>query len=367
MIASLKHLWDSVRGNGEHTITTPPMDGVLQPNNLIEEATELASIDAPDNLVSMEDALLFSSGKHLMRLDGKTVTTIAEFQTEITALAVSAEGALAIATADGAIRLRGGAFDGKLIGGQGKPLACVTALCFADEKTVLLCQGSSKHPLPGWKRDLMERNAFGSVHRLDLASGETRVPAGGLAFPYGILPATDGGCIVSESWRSRLIRIDVRGGISPVLSDLPGYPARLTPKTGGGVWLTVFAPRNQLIEFILRETKFRERMMATIDPDLWIAPSLKAPHSFLEPLQGGGLKQLGIMKPWAPSRSFGLVVELNDAFQPTGSWHSRADGTRHGITSVVEWKDHLAAASKGGNVIVSLDCAKRASANGKMS
>jgi hypothetical protein len=362
MMASLKSLWDSVRGNGEHAITTPPMDGVLQPNNLIEEAPGLAAIHAPDNLVCTHDGLFVSSGSRLMRIEGETPTVIAEFEAEITAMAASGTGALAVATADGAIRLRGGAFDARIIGGPDKPFGCVTALCFADEKTVLFCQGSSRHPLRDWKRDLMERNALGSVHRLDLVSGETRVLAAELAFPYGILPAAGGGCIVSESWCGRLIRIDAGGGISTVLSDLPGYPARLSPKTGGGAWLAVFAPRSQLIEFILRETRFREQMMATIDPDLWIAPSLTAPKSFLEPLQGGGLKQLGVMKPWAPTRSFGLVIALNGAFQPTASWHSRADGTRHGITGVVERNDQLVAASKGGNVLVSL-----ASTNGSKS
>lgn len=359
MIRGLRNLWDGIRGNGEHAITTPPMDGVLQPNNLIEEAALLAAVEAPDNLVASGAGLLFSSGNRVMRVSDGKVEDVVTVPAAITAMAASVSGTLAIATADGTIRLRGDKGEGKVLGDDGMALGCVTALCFADETTLLVCRGSSKHTASDWKRDLMERNALGAVLRIDLESGQSAAIAENLAFPYGILPIGASGCIVSESWRSRLIRIDPRGAVSVVLSDLPGYPARLSPKTGGGAWLAVFAPRSQLMEFILREKRFREQMMATIAPDLWIAPSLTAPHSFLEPLQGGGLKQLGVMKPWAPTRSFGLVVALDAAFQPNASWHSRADGTRHGVTSVVEQDGRPVAASKGGNALIDLMPGKR--------
>ena len=51
-----------------------------------------------------------------------------------------------------------------------------------------------------------------------------------------------------------------------VLPDLPAYPARISPAADGrGAWLCLFAPRNRLTEFVLREQAFRERMMAEVD------------------------------------------------------------------------------------------------------
>ena len=143
------------------------------------------------------------------------------------------------------------------------------------------------------------------------------------------------------------------------LSDIAGYLGRLIPAAGGGAWLTVFAPRSQLVEFVLREDDYRKDMMAEIPEPLWIAPSLSAPQTFLEPLQGGGLKHLGIVKPWAPTRSYGLVLRLDQAFQPVFSMHSRADGRRHGITSCLEADGRLLATSKGGDLIVSLPTDER--------
>lgn len=353
MISPIGNFIDRIRGNGRHAITTPPMDGVLQPNNLIEEAAGLAEVAAPDNLALAAGAVFFTSAKRLWRLGAVGVERVADFAHDINAVAASPRGALAIALANGDVLIQGGMHDGLSI--ENPKLTCVTALCFAGEDTVYICQGSDRNPLSEWKRDLMERNALGSVWKLELATWALSQISGRLAFPYGILWLPDKGLVVAESWRSRLLSINASGDIRSLLDDLPGYPARVVPRRDGrGAWLSVFAPRSQLIEFVLREDGFREEMLRSIPSDLWMAPSLTAPHSFLEPLQGGGLKQLGVMKPWAPTRSFGLVISLDENFEPIASWHSRADGLRHGITSIVDRGDGVVAASKGGNTLVIL-------------
>ena len=79
-------------------------------------------------------------------------------------------------------------------------------------------------------------------------------------------------------------------------------------------------------------------MMREIAPDYWLAPSLAPRPHFLEPLQGGALRMHSRLKPWAPSRSYGLVVRLDASFRPVDSFHSRADGQRHGVTAVA-WGD----------------------------
>jgi hypothetical protein len=96
-------------------------------------------------------------------------------------------------------------------------------------------------------------------------------------------------------------------------------------------------------------------MMAEVDPDHWVSPSMKPSSTFLEPLQGGAQKHLGMLKPWAPTRSYGLVVKLDRQFRPIFSFHSRADGRRHGVTSCIEVGGRVLATSKGGDTIVQLD------------
>ncbi|MGO4832850.1 strictosidine synthase [Rhizobiaceae sp. 2RAB30] len=359
MIAAVRRIWDNFRGSGEAAVTVPPMDGALRPNRALEEAASVLATETPDNLVFDGTRGYFSSGGTVSTLDPASgqASELHRFDTVVTALAAGPDGALAIGLDDGRVLLRGGAHDGKAIDSlSGRRLVCPTALLFTSPGEFIVAQGSASRPATEWKHDLMLRGATGSVARVDLASGKAGLIGDRMSWPYGLAIAANGAIAVSESWRHRIVLLGRDGGAAkPVLEDLPGYPARLAPASGGGYWLSVFAPRNQLIEFVQREPDFLRRMMADIEPDYWAAPALTASSTFLEPLQGGAQKHLGMLKPWAPTRSYGLVVRLDRAFRPTGSFHSRADGTRHGITSCIEAGDRLLAASKGGGVIVALD------------
>jgi hypothetical protein len=105
---------------------------------------------------------------------------------------------------------------------------------------------------------------------------------------------------------------------------------------------------------VLLEDDYRAAMMGEIESRFWIAPSLSPSQSFLEPLQNGGVRVMGIHKPWSPTRSYGLVVGLDEKLQPVTSFHSRANGARHGVTSAIAHEGAIIAASNGGNVILRL-------------
>jgi hypothetical protein len=141
----------------------------------------------------------------------------------------------------------------------------------------------------------------------------------------------------------------------PLLAELPGYPSRMAPAADGGFWLSCFVCRTQLVEFVLREKAYRERMVAEIDPRHWIAPALSSGHSFLEPLQGAGVKNMGVLKPWAPPRSYGLVIRLDAAGRPLASLHSRVDGQHHGIVAAAECAGALYVLSRGAGRVLHLD------------
>src|SRR6218665_3034912 len=131
------------------------------------------------------------------------------------------------------------------------------------------------------------------------------------------------------------------------VGELPGYPSRMAPAADGGFWLSCFICRTQLVEFVLREHAYRKRMLREIDPRYWIAPALSSGDSFLEPLQGAGVKQMGRLKPWAPPRSYGLVLRVDRQGQVSSSLHSPAGGKHHGITANADTGDALYAVSKG--------------------
>ena len=348
---------DAFLGRGKYAVTVPPMDGPLQPNNDLENAKRALQAAAPDNLILVDGAINFSSGSKLFEFDVRTgsARSLADLGVTISALAALPDGGIAVGLADGKIVFRGGANNGGRIAALGDYQGvCPTALLAVGDALVV-AQGSAVRGPNEWCRDLIERGASGSVWRLDLQNRAATCLADGLAFPYGLVLHQDGSVVVSESWRHRLIKLSPNGSKPDiVLEHLPGYPSRLAPTAEGGYWLTVFAPRSALIEFVLREGEFKRRMMAEIPEEYWVAPRLASGKSFKEPMQNGGIKAMGILKPWAPTRSYGLLVKLDQSMAPSGSHHSRSDGKRHGITSAIELSGSVYVTSKGGNGILSL-------------
>ena len=87
--------------------------------------------------------------------------------------------------------------------------------------------------------------------------------------------------------------------------------------------------------------------MKEIEPEHWIAPRLRSGESYLEPMQGAHLRTMGVLKPWAPPRSYGLVVRLSATGQPVYSLHSRVDGINHGVVAAAEFDGALYLLAKG--------------------
>jgi hypothetical protein len=337
-------------GRGEASITTPPMDGAFRPNDLLDAAAVALEASGPDALAVTAQGLLVSLGRSLKRVDKLEDGTAASFDAEISALTGLPDGGAAAGLVDGRIVFVGGRNDGRTIAGP----RCMTALAPARDGALLIASGSEAHGPADWKRDLMEKSPSGSVWRLDCASSARTQIAGNLAYPYGLLDEGDS-VVVSESWRSALTRIlpGASRGAAPVLERLPAYPARLSRGADGAIWLALFARRSQLVEFVLSENRYRRRMIDEIDPDYWMAPSLRAGQSPLEPTQQGGVRQLGVVKPWSPSRSYGLVARLDAAYRPIASLHSRANGRRHGVTSCLRFEGRVYFAAKGDGVVAS--------------
>ena len=346
-------------GRGDFSITVPVMDGALKPNDFLERMPSVAMIEDADNLVAVDGGLLVSSGPRILWLGPDGATSLhSGHEAPISCLAASAGGALAVGLDGVGVRIAGGRHDGALLSqAAGRALICPTAALFLDEDTLVVSVGSAEFPAASWTRDLLHHGRSGSVLRIDLAGGNAVELAAGLRFPSGLCLDDAGGLVVAEAWRHRLVALDAGRASAPreLLGGLPAYPGRILRSAAGGYWLALFAVRSQLQEFVLRENRFRRQMIAEIDPACWIAPALSSGHSFKEPLQAGGVIRLGIHKPWAPTRSYGLVVLLDADFQPVWSAHSRADGRRHGITALAEAGGRLFVASRGRGEVMTTD------------
>lgn len=363
MLDTLRSFTDRVLGRGSAAITVPVMDGALRPDRALDQATVVAELPGIDDLALggvAHQELWASAGAELHRLDGTQLVAQRRFDAPVTAFAFSTAGRLAVALGGRHIIVHDlrGQRTAQLDALAGQPLVAVNALAWDGEEALVFSDGSQQHAPADWCRDLMTLGRSGRLGRWHTEAGNADLLAGGLAHAFGVLPGADGagGVLVAESWQHRVLLRGKDGHrLKPLVAELPGYPSRMAPADDGGFWLTCFVCRTQLVEFVLRERAYRERMVAEIAPQHWIAPALSSGNSFLEPLQGAGVKNMGVLKPWAPPRSYGLVLHVHADGRIQRSLHSQVDGRHHGITAVAQRGQHLYAASKGSGRLLMVD------------
>jgi len=357
LIPALEDFFDGILGRGDAAITVPPFDGSLKPNQLLEHAEVAGEFGAPEDLTVAGGALYLADGPALRRCEGHSSREVRRFDSPITALCGLPGGRIAIALAGTEIRVLAaaeGTDAGKVISGG---LHAVNAIAAGPDATLLATDGSANEPYRDWARDLLNRGRSGRLLSINPETGEIRVKASGLQYAFGAA-AIGNDSVVSESWRHRLVKVAANGTVAAVVDHLPVYPSRIAPASDGGFWLTAFTARTQLIEFILRERGYRKRMMREVPPEFWIVPRLRSGGSFREPMQGAHLKTMGVVKPWAPPRSYGLVIRLAPDFSPLFSFHSRVDGVNHGVVAAAESNDALYVLAKGPGRLLRLPIAK---------
>jgi hypothetical protein len=357
-MSALAKLTDRLLGRGDAAVTVPPFDGALKPNQYLEDAAVFAELDDLEDLASDGRDLFVAQGKKILRYRDGVATEVAHFEQRVTALCVSAEGELAVALDGTRVRLVGGPRDGRVWdAAAGTRFNSVNALAATPSGSLLATDGSQTQSVDHWCHDLMTHGRTGRLVELKIDGSETRELAKGKAFAFGAC-ATQNEIWLCESWRHRIIAVQGARAGTAILDSLPAYPSRITPAAGGGFWLTAFIARTQLVEFVLRENAYRRRMIAEIDPLYWVAPKLSSGHTYLEPMQGAHIRTMGVLKPWAPPVSYGLVIRLSTEGAPVYSLHSRAGGHNHGVVSAVECNGDLYVLAKGARRILRLPIAK---------
>jgi sugar lactone lactonase YvrE len=144
--------------------------------------------------------------------------------------------------------------------------------------------------------DFMEGRANGRLIAYDPETGEVHTALDQLAFPSGVVLTQDGlALLIVEVTRYRVLRYELkgsdRGRVSVFADRLPGIPDDVFVDSKGGIWVTLVAPRDPIM-------------------DNWIAPY---PY----------ISRLISILPWsiqnkmlAPADNGGRVVRLSDTGAP---------------------------------------------------
>lgn len=345
-------------------VSVPPLDGPMLPNDLLQRCGELAGppVTAPKGIASLPDgSLLVSTVDTVLRCppgDLAQRQVYARLPGPAGPLHVDADGrALVCVDGVGVVEIpHGGDPHGTRAMSPIVATNCPTGVAVDGDGIVYVTEGSASRTAQEWVWDLMEKNRSGRL----LAArpgGDPEVVRDGLAFPNGVTLSHDGDALLyTTAWDHSVWSMSLGDRtVRRLAGNQPGYPAHITRSSDGCYWLGFFAMRTHLVEFVLREDRYRKEMMRTIDPDYWIRPTLRSLNSGLEPLQGGGIKKLGRTKPWAPPRSYGLLVKLNPEGWPMMSMHSVAGQHRHGVLGAHERDGTVYIACAGADAVLEAD------------
>jgi hypothetical protein len=337
----------------------PPLDGALSPNDRLDACTPLGDPlpDLDDVVAARDGSVYVSAGKKVLKLSGSRLadrSLVAEFEGEAGGLAIHPDGRLLVCVAGRGLAALDPANPNPrwLESADGRGFAGLTSVTSAPDGRIFAVEGSTGRRPDQWRHDLIEKRSNGRLVACSSALDGAKVLLSDLPYPYGVAVSADGKELwLTEAWAHRLTRFALTGdGIGPrevVVPNLPGYPARLHLDAHGGFFLGLFARRTHLIEFVLKEDDFRKEMIETVAPDYWIAPAFAGGSDCLEPMQIGAVKALGIQKPWAPPRSYGLLVHLDGEGNVTDSLHSRTGGRFHGVTGACDTQYGVLIAARG--------------------
>ena len=349
------------RGAELHAI--PPLDGAFSPNDRLDACLPIGGplLNADDVVEGDDGSLYVSAGHQVLRLTGDGYVkrgVFTQFDSNAGGLAVHPDGRLLVCVAGrGLAAVDPAGRQTWLNQVADQPLRCLTSVAATPDGTIFASEGSSRYEPDNWCRDLMEKSHSGRLVVCGPGLDGAKVLLQGLCYPHGLAISADRRHLwFTESWAHRISRAEIGGRTvakpNPIIGNLPGYPARLGRAAADGFWLSLFAVRTHLIEFVLREDDYRHEMIRTIPQAFWIAPSLAATGHVLEPMQSGSVKALGIHKPWAPPRSYGLVARVDSDGEAQESLHSRVGGTYHGTTAACETAQGLVIVAKGSGRVV---------------
>lgn len=326
------------------------LEGVLGPNSRLDEADAI-SVEAPDALcVAPDGRLLFGSGTRVLAMPvwGGTAVTFATLDATVTALGASPSGEVAVGLEGGRLAVldaSGNQLDGWQLP-AGRAVSVVDCAFRHDELLVVDCGyrvGAELLARATW--DDKPRGQLLAIRR----SGELRAVNASLHAPMGVCLDGEGAAQVSLLERACIVN---ESGIV-VRSGLPGYLGRVR-RMQDGYLIACLARRDPLIEFLKAERSFVDAMKTTIGVQHWIAPRITPEFSHEFPIELGATRLFGEVKPWAPSFSYGLLIEADAQLMPVGSAQSRANGRRHAISDAAMWNGDIVAVSRGSGEILRL-------------
>ncbi len=301
----------------------PSLTGVLEPNELLQEAELLAQgkVNAPEEVAADGQGRLYfgtPAGTISRLLPNGVIETFTETGGRPLGMKFDRQGNLIVADAiKGLLSVDSqGSITILATSADGVPFKCTDALDIAQNGTIYFTDASDKFPLKDYLMDMLEARPHGRLMRYDPATSTVTVLMRALNFANGVaLSKNEDFVLVNETYQYRIHKFWLAGpkaGKSEIfIENLPGFPDNISSNGKGTFWLALFTIRSSALDVLHQY------------------PTIK---SFLSRLP---------VSLWLKSKRYGFVVALDEQGNITKTYQDPAGKHLYDITSAQEYGGYL--------------------------
>jgi sugar lactone lactonase YvrE len=285
---------------------------------------------APEDVVADADGNIWTGVEdgRLIRIrpDGGSAQVVADTGGRPLGLAVARDGRLLICDSHrGLLRYdpATGAMETLVAQVAGRALTFCSNVVESSNGTIFFTESTSRFHYEYYKGSVIEGRPTGSLFRRD-HDGTVSVLASGLHFANGVtLTADESALVFAETTACRVSKYwltgEAAGSITPLATDLPGYPDNISTGLDGRIWVAMVSDRNRLNEWLGPRAPVVRRLLWRL-PYRWLPnPKPLAWVVAFDPDDGRVVTQLRALHP-----DFGLATGVVET--PGRLWLGRIGG-----------------------------------------
>lgn len=264
-----------------HPLPEPNLTATLHVVALPGNAPEDVVADADGNIwTGVEDGRLIRIGP-----DGDSAQVVADTGGRPLGLAVARDGRLLVCDSHrGLLRYDPNTATMETLAAEvaGRPLTFCSNVVESSYGTIFFTESTSRFHYEYYKGSVIEGRPTGSLFRRD-PDGTVSVLASDLHFANGVTLTTDESAVVfAETTACRVSKYwltgEAAGSITPLVTDLPGYPDNISTGLDGQIWVAMVSERNPLNEWlaprppVVRRLLWRlpYRWLPNPEPTVWV-------------------------------------------------------------------------------------------------
>lgn len=152
-----------------------------------------------------------------------------------------------------AVDLPSGRVDELVTSVDGAPMRFCNNAAVADDGTIWFTDASTRFGIDFWQADILEHSGTGRLLRRD-PDGSVETVAAGLQFANGVARAGDPAEVfVAQTGSYEVSRLrqstsEKPSALTPLATNLPGFPDNISTGSDGLVWVALASPRNALLD-----------------------------------------------------------------------------------------------------------------------